>query len=353
MEIHEGRAVVIGVNELALALSDIEPALKVKAGIHGLTIDQIASLVADIAIGAKILQDLGANGAYYVKEYNGKQYVILRGHAGLRPYLKGTKYLANNPRVVRLGLGPAGAASALKVTVVLSLTMFAADIVAQYIAGDGATLEELSAGLLSAGGSTVLSVVAGGIASAAAGTVFTAVFPVFLAGAVAGATVSYLYSSWEQEHNVTRNFVRTMNEAVQRFFSGRLPANEVGAMECVPGLSEYYCDPRPVGQGGGSGEGPGSGTGSGDANDPDDTWTGSGDDYPDLDEGGSGDFDYEDDDWHDDNGPSAGEVGENADDDKDYMITTPKDEDGEPIGPSEAMELPETDVIKPGDGSGG
>ncbi|WFU56831.1 hypothetical protein QA639_04705 [Bradyrhizobium pachyrhizi] len=273
MEIQEAWSVVIGANELALALSDVDDDLKIRAGIAGLSIEQIASIVADVASGANVLQELGVAGSYYVKEIRGVKYVILRGHASLRPYLKGTRYLANNPAIVRLGLGPAGASSALRSTFVLALTMYAAAQVAGYLSGDEQTLQDLTAGLLETGAGTVLSIVAAEITSTAVGFVTAAVFPAFALGAVAGTVVSIWYDNWEKETNVTRNLVRTMVVAAQSFFAEReRPELEMPEQwDCLPGLSEYFCTPK-RGSGRGSGgreEGGGSGRG-GDNSDPGD-----------------------------------------------------------------------------------
>ena len=61
---------------------------------------------------------------YRIQNYMGGSYIILDGNHRLRRYLTGTRYLANNPKVVSMGLGKAGISNALRgggiVTVVFS-----------------------------------------------------------------------------------------------------------------------------------------------------------------------------------------------------------------------------------------
>ncbi|MEX5987710.1 hypothetical protein [Providencia hangzhouensis] len=39
---------------------------------------------------------------------NGNVYIRLSGHAGVRAYLNGTRYLINNPRILYMGVGTQG-----------------------------------------------------------------------------------------------------------------------------------------------------------------------------------------------------------------------------------------------------
>ena len=44
-------------------------------------------------------------GRYYVQISGGKQYIVFKGRAGLRQVLTGTRYLANNTKVMSMGVG--------------------------------------------------------------------------------------------------------------------------------------------------------------------------------------------------------------------------------------------------------
>lgn len=61
---------------------------------------------------------------FRIQHYAGASYIILKGNPALRTHLTGTRYLANNPKVVSMGLGKAGATNAIRgggiVTVIFS-----------------------------------------------------------------------------------------------------------------------------------------------------------------------------------------------------------------------------------------
>lgn len=84
---------------------------------------------------AKVLTVLAAEmkrsgsilGQYYFQTQNGKKYIIFKGRAGLRQILTGTRYLANNSKVMQLGIGGqamrASARGGVLVSVIFSATL--------------------------------------------------------------------------------------------------------------------------------------------------------------------------------------------------------------------------------------
>lgn len=93
---------------------------------------------------AKLIGDLGAAGArVYVKTYGGKPHIILKGRPGLRKILTGTRYGIKNPKVISMGLGKAGAVSAVKSGGILTVVLLSSYRVADYFLTDGATLSQL------------------------------------------------------------------------------------------------------------------------------------------------------------------------------------------------------------------
>lgn len=66
-------------------------------------------------------------GQYYFQTQNGKKYIIFKGRAGLRQILTGTRYLANNSKVMQLGIGGqamrASARGGVLVSVIFSATL--------------------------------------------------------------------------------------------------------------------------------------------------------------------------------------------------------------------------------------
>ena len=220
MEATYVRASVISKDELALALSGMDESEKKRVGIAGSTVADLVILLGDVARASKLLQELGLRGGYYLREYKGRTYVILKGHAGLRAHLKGTRYLAKSPTVVRLGIGPIAFRNALRFNLVLAFTLYTASSIIDYLAGDNTTLEQLAGDLLYNGASTALSVVIGGLATAAVGTYVTMALPAIGAGLVAGFVVGHLMSSLNEEKQITALLAKSLLATAEAFSKG-------------------------------------------------------------------------------------------------------------------------------------
>ena len=252
------RASVISRDELALALSDMDESTKERVGIPGLSPEDLAVLLADVARAHKLLRELGIRGGYYLKEYNGRTYVVLKGHAGLRTYLKGTQYLAENPQVVRLGVGPIALREATRFNLVLALTLYTALDVAEYLAGDNTALEELLGDLLYNGTSAALSIVVGGLASATVGIYVTMALPAIGAGLVAGFVVSYLMSTLNEEKEITKKLAKALVATAEAFRGGIVDTEEeirdahegIRPIEVDPDLREDDMEDPPDDEGG-------------------------------------------------------------------------------------------------------
>jgi hypothetical protein len=120
----------------------------------------------DSVIAAKLLAEFGIKpNQLLLKQYGRKTYVIFKGYPGVRKIFRGTRYLTENPKVVRMAVGPKGVAKAVKggfvVTVVLSVGIEVFD----YFIRDTATLPELlgnvSSDLIKIGVSSLAAAAAG------------------------------------------------------------------------------------------------------------------------------------------------------------------------------------------------
>lgn len=80
------------------------------------------------AKAARLAKELGVKGSYYPKNIKGKEYIIIRGYAGLRKTLQGTRYLADNAKILKFGIGRAGAQAALRMTPLGLILLVAADV---------------------------------------------------------------------------------------------------------------------------------------------------------------------------------------------------------------------------------
>ena len=94
--------VEVSIRGTELAIVDFQELL---IGKHGENIPNIAGAAATLIEARKILGELGVKGKFYAKELNGKIYVIIRGRAGMRKLLTGTRYLASDPKIIAFGIG--------------------------------------------------------------------------------------------------------------------------------------------------------------------------------------------------------------------------------------------------------
>lgn len=172
---------VVPYDDLTKERPALKPQVKTLAG--------FASTANDSFIAAKLLREFGfQSNKVIVKTYAGKKYVIFKGYPGVRKIFRGTRYLTQNPKVVRMAIGPKGVAKSVSggfvVTVVLSVGIEVFD----YLIRDTATLSYLlgtiTGDLIKIGLSSIAAAVAGLAVgtSAVIGTVAAA--PLILAVAV-------------------------------------------------------------------------------------------------------------------------------------------------------------------------
>lgn len=228
--LHE--ASVITADELALALYDEPPEVKINLGIEDMDMPTLVTAMADAARGHKVLSHLGYNGSYYVKAYKGTQYVILKGIPDIRPLLKGTRYLATNPKVVRLGIGPLAASSALKANFILSMTMFTAADIAAVLMGDPMTLSQLMGNAIF----NAASGIAGAVAQIGVGAVATwagwTVAPTVLAGIAVGVFVSMLLNDQNANLQLSAKLAEMLEAVANAFNRGHGTPNAVSCPSC-------------------------------------------------------------------------------------------------------------------------
>ncbi len=104
----------------------------------------VGQLAADVLTLSKAFTALGVVGTKaYTKTVNGRLYFILKGPPGLRNTLTGTRFLANNPKIVQLGLGKQGLKNVAKGGFILGLVVTAGFEVTDYILNDEKTMMDL------------------------------------------------------------------------------------------------------------------------------------------------------------------------------------------------------------------
>lgn len=172
------------------------------------------------ALGALALEmKRGGNilGKYRVANYSGKSYVILEGYAGLRSQLLGTRYLANNPRVISMAIGKAGAANAIKggvvITVIFSLAFHSLD----QLINDNATWHDFVSGVTV----DLVSVAAGSaiawsaVSAVVGATAMVAIGPIAIV-VVTGALLTAGFNALSDHFDLTNKLAKLLREAESR-----------------------------------------------------------------------------------------------------------------------------------------
>ncbi|CAN7393377.1 hypothetical protein LJR098_003353 [Rhizobium sp. LjRoot98] len=219
-------AVAIPTQEFGIALLDMDAETKEKAGIANLSLAEIINTITDVGSGLLLIQHLGMTGGYYIKEAaNGTKYVIIKGHASLRPYLKGTRYLTENPKVLRVGIGPIGSYAALRSNFIIATTVYAAEDVIKFCYDDDYTLDYLASDLVVQGATTAIAGYAGTLVTnllfaGAMGTFMGMALPAVGAGLVVGAVVGYLVQNQADELQIQATLAQAMRATANAFNGG-------------------------------------------------------------------------------------------------------------------------------------
>lgn len=202
--------------------------------------------LADTKVLAALAYDLHKGGnvftTYQVKTYSGRAYVMFKGYAGLRSQLTGTRYLANNPKVVSLGIGKLGAAKAIKGGLVFSVVFSVAFHSIEQLLNDRATWHDFVAGV----SVDVVSAVAGSaIAWSTVSTVVGAaamatIGPIALV-VVVGIGVTYALSTISDHYGLSKKLSQLLKEAESRLIQNL----EEIQRETRRGLN--YMDEDPIG----------------------------------------------------------------------------------------------------------
>ena len=97
------------------------------------TLSSLTPTGLDAAALVALAKDMKRGGSLFskfkVKNYRGSDYVIFQGYPGLRQHLKGSRYLASNPKIVTYGIGKRGVSHVAKqgmvITILISATFHA------------------------------------------------------------------------------------------------------------------------------------------------------------------------------------------------------------------------------------
>ncbi len=172
---------IVALEDLERESADRKAAIKTAAGFIAPAIDakSVAAIIRDFGIQPnKVI----------LKRYAGKDYVIFKGRPGDRKVLKGTGYLASNPKVVRFAIGPKGVANSVKGGFAITIVISTGIEVLDYVLRDNASLAHLlgtvSGDFIKIGLSAVAGLIAGMAVGSAALLGSVAAAPLIAAVAV-------------------------------------------------------------------------------------------------------------------------------------------------------------------------
>ena len=154
------------------------------------------------------MQDLGLRGRAYIKIVSGRAYLILRGYAGLRSGLAGTRYLADNPRVVHLVVTPRNLArSAARVTGIAVIAYATLRVVEFILHDDDGRLAHLMGTLATDIIRFAIAAGFGFLAAVVAGHIMTVVAGPLLAGIAVSLFAGYILDRLDRRLGVTESLV--------------------------------------------------------------------------------------------------------------------------------------------------
>jgi hypothetical protein len=181
-----------------------------------------AQFLLDMRQVVRVITVMGITGSAYVKSKGGKDYIILKGRAGLRPVgYQGTRYLANNPTINFMTVGLKNMAKAAARATGIAIIAFIAIDIARALTGELDTFGKFAGTL---GMDIVKGLASAGIgwAAAAAGTVAISavigatapLWAVLAVGAVVGLGVGLLLDKLDEKFQVTQRVCRALDRYV-------------------------------------------------------------------------------------------------------------------------------------------
>lgn len=162
---------------------------------------------------------------FYIKEIKGKSYVILKGFAGLRQTLKGTKYLLSNPQVGAFALTAKDIVSwssiinGTKITIIISSAF---SLIDYFTTKDGkADFTDIAVNLLTGIGKALVAYWAGTAVGLLAMPLVTAgfigTFGIFIIGAAISIGVGISLNLSDERYGWTESLQEKINELQESF----------------------------------------------------------------------------------------------------------------------------------------
>lgn len=206
-----GRTVEL--SQILLYVIDINNDL---ASATGIDLMSGAAIASDASTAASMVRHLGLTGQAYIKQVDGKAYLILKGYPGQRPVLQGTRYLTTNPKVVNMVVSPSQVARGAARMTGIAIVAYASLRVVEYILSeDDAQLATLIGGLSTDIVKFSIAAGVGYLAAAAVGTVTTLAAGPLIAAILVGAAASILLDRADRYFGITESLVNAIDEMIE------------------------------------------------------------------------------------------------------------------------------------------
>jgi len=148
---------------------------------------------------------------FQIKTYAVKAHILFKGYHGLRSHLTGTRYLANNPKVIQLGAGKLGAMNAIKTGFMISIIISAVFHSLDQLLDDQLTWHHFFAGIavdvtIALGSTTI----AAGLVTLAVGTATMVTIGPLIAVVIIGSLITFGANLLIDSNKLTNQFAHLL-----------------------------------------------------------------------------------------------------------------------------------------------
>lgn len=184
---------------------------------------ELAELAANLVTIGEITSELGIQGEVYTTVRNGKTYLVIKGYAGKRATITGTRYLITNPKVAHIMVTPKQIlGNALKSSAIMIVAYAAWNAIDAIFKTEDAQLatflgKTFTDGLKVAASAGVGALSAMAVASAT-GVAVTAAGPLIVA-VLAGIAVGAALDSLDKEFHVTERLIAAIDSKLNEIYN--------------------------------------------------------------------------------------------------------------------------------------
>ncbi|MDF1794522.1 MAG: hypothetical protein P1U88_21600 [Thalassobaculaceae bacterium] len=159
----------------------------------GLSSSQLSVLIREVGFAGKAVQTF----------HNGRAYLLLKGRAGFRPNLTGTRYAAANPKIVTFAIGLTGQASSARSVTIIGFILYTGIEILEALLNDRSTLSQFFGSLAVELTKAAIAGLAGAAMTAVIGTVTTLVAAPLVIGILVSVGAAMVLNQLDREFRVS------------------------------------------------------------------------------------------------------------------------------------------------------